>query len=484
MYIGIDLGTSSVKLLLMQKNGDVIRTVSKDYPLIFVKETWIEQEPEAWFSSVFNGLKEIVKGYENKISAISFSGQMHGLVILDKEDKVIRPAILWCDQRTEKECIYLNEKIGKEFLLENTGNVALTGFTLPKILWIKENEPENFLKISKVMLPKDYIAYKLSGIFATDVSDASGMLALDVKNRKWSSEMIKISRLKEENFAKVYESYESIGHIKKEIAKELSLNKDIKIIIGGGDQAVGAVGMGVVNDNYISVALGTSGVVFANSSNYVHDKDGRLHSFCHASGKYHQMGVILSAASCLKWWVEEINKTSDYKMLIEEAKNSEAKDLYFLPYLVGERTPHNDVNVRGSFIGLNINHKRGDLTKAVLEGVAFALRDSYEILKEMNISSKVIRLSGGGAKNILWQEIICNVLGLEVETVNSLEGPAFGAAILASVGDKTFSNIDEACKKIIKPLNKIYPNEKEIEKYNKKYNNFKKLYPMLKEFYN
>lgn len=484
MYIGIDLGTSSVKLLLMQKNGDVIRTVSKDYPLIFVKETWIEQEPEAWFSSVFNGLKEIVKGYENKISAISFSGQMHGLVILDKEDKVIRPAILWCDQRTEKECIYLNEKIGKEFLLKNTGNIALTGFTLPKILWIKENEPENFLKISKVMLPKDYIAYKLSGIFATDVSDASGMLVLDVKNRKWSSEMIKISGLKEENFAKVYESYESIGYIKKEIAKELSLNEDVKIVIGGGDQAVGAVGMGVVNDDYISVALGTSGVVFANSSNYVHDKDGRLHSFCHASGKYHQMGVILSAASCLKWWVEEINKTSDYKMLIEEAKNSEAKDLYFLPYLVGERTPHNDVNVRGSFIGLNINHKRGDLTKAVLEGVAFALRDSYEILKEMNINSKVIRLSGGGARNILWQEIICNVLGLEVETVNSLEGPAFGAAILASVGDKTFINIDEACKKIIKPLNKIYPNEKEVEKYNKKYNNFKKLYPMLKEFYN
>lgn len=483
MYIGIDLGTSSVKLLLMQKNGDVVKTVSKDYPLIFVKETWIEQEPEAWFSNVFEGLKEIVKGYEKEISAISFSGQMHGLVMLDKDDNIIRPAILWCDQRTEKECIYLNEKIGKEFLLEKTGNVALTGFTLPKILWVKENEPENFSKISKVMLPKDYIAYKLSGIFATDVSDASGMLTLDVKNRKWSSKMIEISGLKEENFARVYESYESVGNIKNEIAKELSLNENVKIVIGGGDQAVGAVGMGVVNDDYLSVALGTSGVVFANSSNYVHDKDGRLHSFCHVSGKYHQMGVILSAASCLKWWVEEINKTSDYKMLIEEAENSEAKDLYFLPYLVGERTPHNDINVRGSFIGLNINHKRGDMTKAVLEGVAFALRDSYEILKEMDIKSKIIRLSGGGARNILWQEIICNVLGLEAETVNSLEGPAFGAAILASVGDKAYRNVDEACKEIIKPLNRIYPNEKEVEKYNKKYEKFKKLYPMLKEFY-
>ena len=483
MYIGIDLGTSSVKLLLMEKNGDVVKTVSKDYPLIFVKETWIEQKPEEWLESVFDGLKEIIKGYEKKISAISFSGQMHGLVILDKEDKVIRPAILWCDQRTEKECVYLNEKIGKEFLLRNTGNVALTGFTLPKILWVKENETKNFAKISKVMLPKDYIAYKLSGIFATDVSDASGMLILDVKNRKWSSEMIEISGLKEENFAKVYESYESIGNIKKEIAEKFGLNEDVKIVIGGGDQAVGAVGMGVVNDDYISVALGTSGVVFANNSDYVNDKDGRLHSFCHASGKYHQMGVILSAASCLKWWVEEINKTSDYNLLMEEAEKSEAKDLYFLPYLVGERTPHNDVNVRGSFIGLNINHKRGDMTKAVLEGVAFALRDSYEILKEMGIKSKTIRLSGGGARNILWREIICNIFNLETETVNSLEGPAFGAAILACVGDKAYQNVDEACKVIIKPLNRIYPNSEEVKKYNKKYEQFKKLYPMLKNFY-
>lgn len=484
MYIGIDLGTSSVKLLLMKKNGEVVKTVSKDYPLIFVKETWIEQDAEKWFESVILGLKEIIKGYEKDILAISFSGQMHGLVMLDKEDNVIRPVILWCDQRTEKECIYLNEKIGKEFLLENTGNIALTGFTLPKILWVKENEPENFAKISKVMLPKDYIAYKLSGIFATDVSDASGMLVLDVKNRKWSNEMIKLSGLKEENFAKVYESYESIGNIKEEIAKELGLNGNVKIVIGGGDQAVGAVGMGVVNDDYLSVALGTSGVVFANNSEYVHDKDGRLHSFCHASGKYHQMGVILSAASCLKWWVEEINKTSDYKMLVEEAKNSEAKDLYFLPYLVGERTPHNDVNVRGSFIGLNINHKRGDMTRAVLEGVAFALRDSYEILKEMNIKSKIIRLSGGGAKNILWREIICNVFGQETEIVNSLEGPAFGASILSAVGDGAYENVEKACEAIIKPIEKIYPNEKEVQKYNEKYEKFKKLYPMLKEFYN
>lgn len=484
MYIGIDLGTSSTKLLLMDRKGKVVKTVSRDYPLSFIKETWIEQKPEDWFNAVIDGLKEIVKGNEKELSAISFSGQMHGLVLLDEKDEVIRPAILWCDQRTEKECEYLNKKIGKEFLLKNTGNVALTGFTLPKILWVRENEPDKFEKIAKVMLPKDFIAYKLSGVFATDVSDASGTLFLDVSRRKWSDEMIKISGLRKENFPKVYESYEKVGTIKKDIAKILGLNENVKIVIGGGDQAVGAVGVGVVNDDYLSVALGTSGVVFANNSNYVHDKEGRLHCFCHASGKYHQMGVILSAASCLKWWVEEINKTDDYEMILKEAENSQPSDLYFLPYLVGERTPHNDVNVRGAFIGLNLNHKREDMTRAVLEGVAFALRDSYEILKEMGISGKKVRLSGGGARNILWRQIISDILGLEVETVNSLEGPAFGAAIIAAVGDGAYKDIDEACSSIIKSSDAVYPDEKMVEVYNIKYKKFKILYPMLKEFYN
>ncbi len=484
MYIGIDLGTSSVKLLLMNKTGSVINTVTKDYPLIFVKDTWIEQNPEDWFKSVLEGLKELVKGYEKSISAISFSGQMHGLVVLDENNNVIRPAILWCDQRTEKECIYLNEKIGKDFLLEHTGNIALTGFTLPKILWMKNNEPEKFKQISKVMLPKDYIVYKLSGKFVTDVSDASGMLILNVKDRKWSEEMIKISGLKKENFAEIHESYEQVGILKNEIAEKFNLNKGIKIIVGGGDQAIGAVGVGVVNSDYLSVALGTSGVVFSNSSNYTYDRNGRLHSFCHSSGEYHQMGVILSAASCLKWWVEEINKTKNYEKIIKEAEKSECSNLYFLPYLVGERTPHNDVNVRGAFIGLNINHKREDMTKAVLEGVAFALRDSYEILKEMKIKSKIIRLSGGGSRNTLWREIICNVFNLETEIVNSLDGPAFGAAIIATVGDGIYKNVNEACASIIKPLQRIYPNKGKTEYYDKKYNNFKKLYPILKEFYN
>lgn len=483
MYIGIDLGTTSVKILLMDKDGTVVRTVNKEYPLIFVKETWIEQKPQDWFKSVIEGLKEIVKGYEDKVTAFGFSGQMHGLVVLDKEDEVIRPAILWCDQRTYEECVFLNEKIGVEKLLKETGNIALTGFTLPKILWMKNNEPEKFEKISKVMLPKDYIAYKLTGNFATDVSDASGMLLLNVEKRDWSEEMIKISGLKRENYAQVYESYETIGCLKDDIREELGLKNDIKVIIGGGDQAVGAVGIGVVNDDYLSVALGTSGVVFANSSKYVCEEAGKLHSFCHATGGYHQMGVILSAASCLKWWVEEVNKTKDYDLILSEAEKSTANDLYFLPYFVGERTPHNDPNVRASFIGLNINHSRGDMTKAVLEGVAFALRDTYEILKDMEITGKTIRISGGGAQSKLWREIICNVLGLETESVNSLEGPAFGAAILASVGDGAYENVNEACKNIIKPLEKIVPDMEKVKLYTKKYNKFRMLYPMLKDFY-
>ena len=483
MYLGIDLGTSAVKLLLMDKIGNVIKTVTEDYPLNFVKETWIEQDPEDWWQGVYQGFSKIVKGYEKDIESISFSGQMHGLVILDSYDKVIRPAILWCDQRTEKECEYLNNEIGKEKLVEYTGNIALTGFTLPKILWVKENEPENFAKISKVMLPKDYIAYKLSGVFATDVSDASGMLLLDVKNRQWSSEMIKISGLKEENFAEVYESYESIGNIKEEIAKELGLNKNIKIVIGGGDQAVGAVGVGVVNDDYLSVALGTSGVVFTNNSAYSADKYGRAHSFCHATGKYHQMGVILSAASCLKWWVEEINKNEDYNSLLKEVESSEARELFFLPYLVGERTPHNDADVRGSFIGLSASHKRGDMTRAILEGVSFALRDCYEILKDSDIKEKIIRISGGGAKNPLWRQIISDVFNLKVETINSTEGPAFGAAILAAVGAGAFKNVNSACEQIIKCTDITIPCIQSVEKYNVKYEKFRKLYPILKDFY-
>ena len=482
MYIGIDLGTSAVKLLLMSSEGKVIRTVSKEYPLLFPKENWIEQNPDDWIEKTFEAFSEFTKEELSAVKAISFSGQMHGSVFLDIEDKVIRPALLWCDQRTVEECKNLNEKFGLK-LIELTGNIAITGFTAPKILWLKNNEPENFKKINKIMLPKDYLAFKLSGVYSTDVSDASGTLLLDVKNRKWCQELLETLNITEAQLPKLFESYECIGTIKKEIAEKYGFNKNVKIIAGGGDQATGAVGVGVVKDGVLSVALGTSGVVFANSSSYKVDNEARLHSFCHANGGYHQMGVMLSAAGALKWWIEGINKSKDYTQFVEEeaGKSKYDEKLLFLPYLTGERTPYNDPDARGAFVGLNIQHERADMTRSVLEGITFGLKDSLELIKAAGVYTDVARVSGGGAKSNFWKQMIADIFNLKVETINSTEGPAFGAAILAAVGDGYFSSVDEACEKLIQVIDTKYPNSRNIDFYEKKYQKFKKLYPLLKK---
>lgn len=482
MYIGIDLGTSAVKLLLMDSSGNVIKTVSKEYPLIFPKENWIEQDPNQWIEKTFQAIKEFSLEERANVKAISFSGQMHGSVFLNSEDKIIRPALLWCDQRTTEECRYLNEKFGDK-LIEFTGNIALTGFTAPKILWLKNNEPESFKKIKKIMLPKDYVAYRLSGVLSMDMSDASGTLLLDVKNRKWSQEMLEAVGIEEDKLPKLFESYEVIGKIMPSIARELGLSSETKIVAGAGDQVAGAIGVGVVKDGILSVALGTSGVIFANSSNYSADKEARLHSFCHGNGGYHQMGVMLSAAGALKWWVESVNKSKDYTHFVEkEAINSKFdKNIFFLPYLTGERTPHNDPDARGAFIGLNIQHERGDMTRAVIEGINFGLRDSLELIREMNIPTNVVRISGGGAKSDFWKQMIADIFNSRVETVNSTEGPAFGAAILAAVGDGVFENVNQACEKLVRVIDFKIPNQKMVELYEKKYKNFRKLYPLLKK---
>lgn len=484
MYLGIDLGTSAVKLLLLDKNGKIIKTVSKEYGVNYLNGNWAEQNPEEWWNSVCNGLEDILdKKSRSELESISFSGQMHGLVILDEDDNVIRPAIIWCDQRTEKECEELNSL---PWLGKITGNQALTGFTAPKILWIKNNEFKNFQKIRKIMLPKDYISYKLSKIHGIDVSDASGTLMLNILERKWAKEMIEYLGIREENLGKVFESMEVIGNIDKEVAKSFGINENVKIVIGGGDQAVGAVGVGAIKEGIISVALGTSGVVFSSTDKYRADKDYRLHSFCDANGKYHQMGVMLSAAGAFKWWVEDVNESKDYKYYNEIAEKIEAgsKGLFFMPYLIGERTPHNDSNIRGSFIGLTHNHKKGEMTRAVLEGVAFALRDSFELLKEMDIKIEKIRVSGGGARSRLWKQILADVLGKTVVSIDSAaEGPALGAAILAAVGAKRYKSIEEACKEIINEVEICEPNLENMIIYNREYKKFKNLYPMLREFY-
>ncbi|NMM62720.1 xylulokinase [Clostridium sp. P21] len=488
-FLGIDLGTSSVKLIIMNEKGNILQSVSKDYNISYPKVGWAEQNPEDWWNSTKDGIKELINNHNinaKDIAGISFSGQMHGLVILDKENKILLPAILWCDQRTQKQCDYLNKEFGQDKLSMYTGNMALTGFTLPKMLWVKENKPYIYSKIAHIMLPKDYISFKLTGVFVSDVSDASGTIMFDVKNRRWSKEMIDLLEIKEDVLPKVYESYEVIGNVSFAASKETGLLTDTKVIAGAGDQAAGAVGTGTVNSGVLSVTLGTSGVVFASNEKFYADKKNRLHSFCHANGKWHQMGVILSAALSLKWWIDEINVDTSknaFEKLLLEAENSPvgSNKLFFLPYLIGERTPYNDPYAKGSFIGLNVTHKRGDMTRAILEGVSFALRNSLEILKNLNVDMKEIRINGGGSDSKLWRQIIADIFNLDVSIVSSKEGSAYGAAILAAVGCRFFNSVDEACSKLIRTTDKIEPIRENVEKYNKLYKIYSSLYICLKD---
>ncbi len=483
-YIGIDLGTSAVKLLLMDGSGKICNIVSKEYPLYFPRPGWSEQNPEDWYAQTMAGLKELIKDIDkSQVGGISFGGQMHGLVILDENDDVIRPALLWNDGRTKEECDYLNEVIGKETLSKYTANISFTGFTAPKILWIKNKEPQNFAKIKKIMLPKDYIAYKLSGVHCTDVSDASGMLIFDVKNRCWSKEMIDICGIKEEQLAKVYESYEVVANVTDEIAKELEIPNTVKIVAGAGDNAAAAIGTGTVGDGRCNISLGTSGTIFISSKNFGVDSNNALHSFDHADGNYHLMGCMLSAASCNKWWSEEILNTKDYAKEQEDITKLGDNNVYFLPYLMGERSPHNNPNARGTFIGMSMDTSRSDMTQAVLEGVAFALRDSLEVAKSLGINIERTKICGGGAKSPLWKKIISNVLNLKVDMIESEEGPALGGAILAAVACNEFESIEDAVNKLVKVTETIEPEKELVEKYEDRYNKFKKIYPTVKNLY-
>ena len=447
-YIGVDLGTSALKLVMMKGNGELVKTVSKEYPLYFPRSGWSEQNPVDWFLAVKEGLKELAAFADEKIGGISFGGQMHGLVILDKDDNVLRPAILWNDGRSTEETDYLNNVIGKEKLSKLTANIAFAGFTAPKILWVKNNEPEIFAKIAKIMLPKDYISYMLSGNFSTDYSDASGMLLLDVKNKKWSKEMIDICSISEDMLPKLYESYEVVGAIKPELAKELGLNDDIKIVAGAGDNAAAAIGTATVGEGACNISLGTSGTVFISSKNFGVDSFNALHSFAHADGNYHLMGCMLSAASCNKWWMEEILKTKDFAKEQENIENLGENNVFFLPYLMGERSPHNDPDAAGTFIGMRMDTKREDMTLAVFEGVTFALRDSLEVARSLGIKIEKTMICGGGAKSPLWKRLVANILNVEVEVPVSEEGPGFGAAILAAVGCGEYESVENAAKSI------------------------------------
>ncbi len=485
-YIGVDLGTSAVKLLLMDGTGSIKNIVSKEYPLSFPKPGWSEQNPEDWDKQVMAGIKELIADVDgSEVAGISFGGQMHGLVILDKDDNVIRPAILWNDGRTNKEVDYLNDVIGKDKLSEYTANIAFAGFTAPKILWVKANEPENFAKIEKIMLPKDYIAYKLSGVHCTDVSDASGMLLFDVKNRTWSKEMCEICSVKEEQLAKVYESYETVGTILPAIAEELGISKDCKIVAGAGDNAAAAVGTGTVGEGACNISLGTSGTVFISSKNFGVDAKNALHSFDHADGTYHLMGCMLSAASCNKWLMDEIFKTSDYageQVPITDDKLGE-NHVFFLPYLMGERSPINDTNARGTFTGLTMDSTRADMTQAVLEGVAFAIRDSLEVARSQGIVIERSKICGGGAKSPLWKKIMANVCNVKLDILESEQGPGMGGAMLAMVACGEYPSVGAACDALVKVVETVEPEAELVAKYEEKYNQFKMIYPAMKEVF-
>ena len=480
-YIGIDLGTSAVKLLLMEDSGKICNIVSKEYPLFFPHPGWSEQKPEDWFAQSMEGMKELTKDIDRtKVAGIGFGGQMHGLVTLDKDDNVIRPAILWNDGRTGEETEYLNTVIGKEKLSEYTANIAFAGFTAPKILWMQKNEPENFKKVVKIMLPKDYLAYRLSGSFCTDVSDASGMLLLDVKNRCWSKEMLEICGITEEQLPKLFESYEVVGTLKEDIAEELGLSKEVKIIAGAGDNAAAAVGTGTVGDGMCNISLGTSGTIFISSKTFGVDSNNALHSFDHADGYYHLMGCMLSAASCNKWWMDEILKTKEYSKEQEGITKLGENHVFYLPYLMGERSPHNDPKARATFIGMSMDTTREEMTQAVLEGVAFGLRDSLEVARSLGIKIERTKICGGGAKSPLWKKIIANVMNLKVDVIESEEGPGYGGAMLAAVGCGEYDSVQEAADQLVKVVDTVEPDAKLVAKYEAKYQQFREIYPALK----
>ena len=481
LFIGIDLGTSAVKLLLMDESGKIHKIVSKEYPLRFPHPGWSEQDPEDWISQTMEGLKELLSECDkSQVKGISFGGQMHGLTALDETDQVIRPAILWNDGRTGKEVECLNSVIGKEKLSKYTANIAFAGFTAPKILWMKANEPENYSRIRKIMLPKDYLAYRLSGVFSTDYSDASGTLLLDVEHKCWSKEMMDICGLREEQLPKLHESWEAVGTLKPKAASELGLSEDVKIIAGAGDNAAAAVGTATVGGGACNISLGTSGTLFISSRKFGVDENNALHLFAHADGNYHLMGCMLSAASCNKWWMDEILKTKDYAGEQAQIAGLGENRVFYLPYLMGERSPHNDPDARAAFIGMSMDTTREDMTLAVLEGVAFGLRDSLEVARKIGADPGRTKICGGGAKSALWRKIIANVMNMKVDIIESEEGPGYGAAILAAVGCGVFPSVEAAAESLVKVTATEEPDEELVKKYEEKYQKFRKLYPALR----
>ena len=486
LYIGIDLGTSAVKLLLLDGEGVIHNVISREYPLEFPQPGWSQQDPEDWLRAVMEGIPQLMEGFDTgQVAGIGCGGQMHGLVVLDRDDRVIRPAILWNDGRTQKEVEYLNETVGREELSRRTANIAFAGFTAPKLLWMRENEPGLFGRIEKIMLPKDYINYRLTGVHCTDCSDASGTLLLDVEHRRWYEEMLELCGVREEQMPRLFESYEPVGQLTPEAARRLGLPETVIVCAGAGDNAAAAVGTGTVGEGACNISLGTSGTVFISSERFGVDPHNALHAFAHADGRYHLMGCMLSAASCNKWLMEDILKTKDYAG--EQADISLDRlgrnRVFFLPYLMGERSPVNDTNARGAFVGLTMDTSRADMLQAVLEGVAFAIRDSLEVARALGVDVRRSKICGGGARSDLWRTIVANVLNVCLEVPASEQGPGVGGALLAMAACGLYSSVEDACRMLVRTAGTVEPDPALAARYEERYQIFKKLYPALKEVF-
>lgn len=490
--IGIDIGTSGTKAVLFDEDLNIVSSASEEYPLYQPQNGWAEQNPEDWAKAAINTIKTIMTSSsidKENVKGIGLSGQMHGLVMLDEDNLVIRPAIIWADQRTEKECDEITEKVGRERLIEITANPALTGFTASKILWVKNNEPDNYARCRHILLPKDYVRFILTGVYATDVSDASGMQLLDVPKRQWSDEILEILEIDRDKLAKVYESPEITGMIKKSIAEETGLKEGTIVVAGAGDNAAAAVGTGVVTDGSAFTTIGTSGVVYAHSSKVHIDPNGRVHTFCCAvSNSWHVMGVTQAAGLSLRWIRDNIYRGKDssedisYGLINRDIEDIEigSEKLLYLPYLMGERTPHLDPNARGVFFGLSAKHDKKNLARSVMEGVSFSLRDCYDILLEMGLEIDEMMITGGGAKSRVWRQMLADIFNCNVRTIESEEGASLGAAILAGVGSGIFESVESACERYIHKGKEIKPDGENHRIYSRYYDIYGELYDDLK----
>jgi len=487
LYLGIDVSTTGAKALLIDGTGAVVSSATTALPLSTPRPLWSEQDPHDWWEGVVASIRRALAeagATGEDVRAVGLTGQMHGLTLLDERGEVLRPAILWNDQRTGAQCDEIHARVGKARFIQITGNVALTGFTAPKILWVREHEPDVYARARQILLPKDYIRYRLTGTYATDKAGAAGTVLFDLKARDWSPEVLEALEIPAEWLPPTHEGPEVTSTIDQATAELTGLKAGTPVVGGGGDQAAGAVGVGAVEPGIVSLALGTSGVVFASTGAPFIEPEGRLHAFCHAvPDTWHLMGVMLSAAGSLQWYHDTLTPDLSFDDLTAPAAGvpAGAEGLLFLPYLTGERTPYPDPLARAGFVGLTLRHGQPHMTRAVLEGVAFGLRDSMELMKQAGLADiRQVRISGGGAKSALWRQILADVLGSELVTINTTEGAAYGAAVLAGVGAGAWASVPEACAAAVRVVDRVTPQADQVARYDALYPLYRALYPALK----